>query len=84
MLINLQIPITSDLFFTAVHTFWVLKLRLSNLDSTKVKWDEVEGTNGCPHLYGDIGAEDVVESREFKREADQTWTQALKGDEWLE
>jgi uncharacterized protein (DUF952 family) len=79
-----QIPITSDLFFTGVHTLWILKLRLSDFDPSKVKWDEVEGTNGCPHLYGNFGADDVESVREFRREADETWIEALKGDEWLE
>ncbi|KAH8911693.1 hypothetical protein BR93DRAFT_921670 [Coniochaeta sp. PMI_546] len=79
-----QIPITSDLFFTAVHQLWILKLRLSNFEASSVKWDEVEGTNGCPHLYGNFGAADVESVKEFRREADKTWTETLKGDEWLE
>ncbi|KAB5554403.1 hypothetical protein GE09DRAFT_126112 [Coniochaeta sp. 2T2.1] len=78
-----QIPITSDLFFTAVHSFWILKLRLSNFDAAAVKWDEVEGTNGCPHLYGNFGAHDVKDVREFRREADKSWTETLSGDGWL-
>lgn len=67
-----------------MHRLWVLKLHLSHFDASSVKWDEVEGTNGCPHLYGNFGAADVESVREFGREADKTWTEALKGDEWLE
>lgn len=79
-----QIPITSDLFFAAADFLWILKLRLSNFDASSVKWDEVEGTNGCPHLYGNFGAADVESAKEFRRGADKTWTETLKGDEWLE
>jgi uncharacterized protein (DUF952 family) len=67
-----------------VHQFWILKLRLSNFEPSSIKWDEVEGTNGCPHLYGNFGATDVESVKEFRREADKTWIQTLKGDEWLE
>ena len=67
-----------------MHQLWILKLRLSNFDPAKVKWDEVEGTNGCPHLYGNFGADDVEGVREFRREADRTWAETLRGEEWLE
>jgi uncharacterized protein (DUF952 family) len=45
----------------------------------------VEGTNGCPHLYGNFGAKDVVSVREFRRAEGQTWKEALEGEKaWLE
>ncbi|KAK4645524.1 hypothetical protein QC761_202198 [Podospora bellae-mahoneyi] len=79
-----QVPITSSLFFTSFKSFHILKLRLSNFPQESVKWDEVPGTNGCPHLYGNFGAKDVVDSKEFVRGDDQTWEDVLRGDSWLE
>ncbi|KAM7216282.1 Protein of unknown function (DUF952) domain containing protein, partial [Rhypophila decipiens] len=74
-----QIPITADLFFNTTPKFYILKLRLSNFDQQKVKWDEAEGTNGCPHLYGNFGGNDVVDVRVFeKRTAEQKWSEVLK------
>ncbi|AEO62462.1 uncharacterized protein THITE_2012900, partial [Thermothielavioides terrestris NRRL 8126] len=81
-----QLPITADLFFQSARSFYVLKLRLANFDAAAVRWDETEGTNGCPHLYGNFGARDVVAVREFRRREDQSWKEALAGEEerkWL-
>jgi hypothetical protein len=61
-----------------------VKLRLSNFDPSSVKWDEVPGTNGCPHLYGNFGGKDVVSAKEVHRPSGQTWSEALKAEgEWL-
>ncbi|EAQ92486.1 hypothetical protein CHGG_00721 [Chaetomium globosum CBS 148.51] len=79
------IPITSDLFFKDSTSFYILKLRLANFDASSVKWDEVDGTNGCPHLYGNFGAQDVVAVREFRRGEGQTWKEVFAGETgWLE
>ncbi|KAM7185399.1 Protein of unknown function (DUF952) domain containing protein [Naviculisporaceae sp. PSN 640] len=81
-----QIPITADLYFSQVPKFWIIKLRLSNFDLTKVKWDEAVGTNGCPHLYDNFGAKDVVDVRLFEKTADQKWSEVLGGQDekaWL-
>ncbi|KAK0735657.1 hypothetical protein B0T21DRAFT_412267 [Apiosordaria backusii] len=80
-----QVPITSSLFFTEFKSFYILKLRLSNFDPSTIKWDEAPGTNGgCPHLYGNFGAKDVVDSKEFVRQENQTWEDVFRGDRWLE
>ncbi|KAL2142225.1 hypothetical protein VTI28DRAFT_1423 [Corynascus sepedonium] len=80
-----QVPITADLFFKDTTSFHILKLRLANFDQSSVKWDEVDGTNGCPHLYGNFGAKDVVAVKEFRREEGQSWKEVFEGEkEWLE
>ncbi|KAK4113884.1 hypothetical protein N656DRAFT_777925 [Canariomyces notabilis] len=79
-----QIPITADLFFKDTPAFYILKLRLANFPASSVKWNEVDGTNGCPHLYGSFGAKDVVDVREFRREGSQSWREILEGEAWLE
>jgi uncharacterized protein (DUF952 family) len=80
-----KIPITSDLFFKDTTSFHIFKLRLANFDASSVKWDEVDGTNGCPHLYGNFGAQDVVAVKQFRRGAGQTWKEVFAGETgWLE
>ncbi|KAL2196391.1 hypothetical protein P885DRAFT_60993 [Corynascus similis CBS 632.67] len=80
-----QVPITADLFFKDTTSFYILKLRLANFDQSSVKWDEVDGTNGCPHLYGNFGAKDVVAVKEFRRREGQSWKEVFEGEkEWLE
>ncbi|KAL2015616.1 hypothetical protein VTK56DRAFT_5094 [Thermocarpiscus australiensis] len=80
-----QVPVTADLFFKDTPAIYILKLRLANFPPSSVKWDEVDGTNGCPHLYGNFGAKDVVAVREFRRGEGQSWREALEGEKaWLE
>ncbi|KAL2179304.1 uncharacterized protein P884DRAFT_195495 [Thermothelomyces heterothallicus CBS 202.75] len=80
-----QIPITADLFFKDFTSFYILKLRLANFDQSSVKWDEVDGTNGCPHLYGNFGAKDVVAAKEFRRAEGQSWKDVFEREKgWLE
>ncbi len=79
---NPQVPITADLFFGEAPSFYLLKLRLDGLGV--VKWDEVDGSNGYPHLYGNFGARDVVAVREFRRGEGQTWREVFEGEKgWL-
>jgi len=65
---------------------WILKLKLENLDLSKVKWDEVEGTNGCPHYYSNFGKGDVVEVKRFvKGEGVSNWKSVFESEPgWLE
>lgn len=80
-----KVPITAGLFFKDTPSFYIIKLRLANLPQSGVKWDEVDGTNGCPHLYGNFGAQDVVAVKEFRRGEGQTWEEAFAGEKaWLE
>ncbi|AEO56053.1 hypothetical protein MYCTH_45679 [Thermothelomyces thermophilus ATCC 42464] len=79
------IPITADLFFKDFTSFYILKLRLANFDQSSVKWDEVDGTNGCPHLYGNFGVKDVVAAKEFRRAEGQSWKDVFEREKgWLE
>ena len=80
----LQIPITLGLFFKDSTEVWILQLHLSHFPLNKVKWDEVEGTNGCPHFYGNFGGKDVESVRRFERKDGQTWKQAAEEHaDWL-
>ena len=84
---NKQVPITADLFFADAPSFYLVKLRLANFGPSSVKWDEVDGTNGCPHLYGNFGGRDVVAVKEFRRGEGQSWREVFEGEEengWLE
>jgi hypothetical protein len=54
-----------------------MKVRLARFAPETIKWDEVPDSNGCPHLYGNFGAEDVVAVKKFERLEGQTWTEAL-------
>lgn len=79
-----KVPVTADLFFASASSFSLLKLRLANFDASSVKWDEVPGTDGCLHLYGNFGARDVVDVREVHRGEGQSWGEALKSESaWL-
>jgi len=70
-----QIPITADLFFSSFSSIHVLKLRFKPDFHPITNWD----TPGCPHLYGNFGAEDVEDVREFVRNANDG-----KGESWRE
>jgi hypothetical protein len=32
---------------------------------------------GCPHLYGNFGADDVEDTKEFSRSASESWKDAM-------
>ncbi|KAK1754498.1 hypothetical protein QBC47DRAFT_219101 [Echria macrotheca] len=73
-----QIPKTASLFFTQTKKIYLLKLRVSALDPSKIKWDEVPGTNGgCPHLYGVFGRDQVVSVIGVKRGEGEGWEGVL-------
>ncbi|KAK6950953.1 hypothetical protein Daesc_007481 [Daldinia eschscholtzii] len=75
-----QIPITADLFFKDATTIWVLKLRFAPKFHSATTW-EVEG---CPHLYGNFGAEDVDSVKQLSRLDGESWKEALKKEsDWL-
>ena len=77
-----QISITSGLFFNDKSQIWVIKIRFKRFEAD-TKW-EVPGTDGCPHLYGNFGAEDVASVEKFERKEGQSWEDAFKGSKWLE
>ena len=71
-----QVPVTADLYFSTATSLWVLKLRLADLDRVgETRW---EGPRGCAHLYGEFGAREVADAREFvRRSDDESWPAAL-------
>ncbi|EJT73057.1 hypothetical protein GGTG_09908 [Gaeumannomyces tritici R3-111a-1] len=76
-----QIPITAGLWFKDATEFWVLKIKLAPRFENHINWD----VPGCPHLYGNFGAEDVDSVRKFQREEGQIWNDALEPSvSWLE
>ncbi|KAI1389850.1 uncharacterized protein F4822DRAFT_400019 [Hypoxylon trugodes] len=78
--IGTQIPITADLFFKDATTIWVLKIRFASKFHSTTTWE----IQGCPHLYGNFGSEDVVGVKELSRLDGQTWKEALKTESgWL-
>ncbi|KAK4191602.1 hypothetical protein QBC35DRAFT_486582 [Podospora australis] len=82
-----QIPITSDLFFSTTKSFYLFKIPLSNLPAEKLKWEEAPGTGRYyPHLYGNFGAKEILDVKEFVRndEEGQTWSEVFAADSWLE
>ncbi|TRX95278.1 hypothetical protein FHL15_003970 [Xylaria flabelliformis] len=68
-----QIPITAGLFFKDSTTIWVLKLRFKPEFYGATNWD----TPGCPHLYGNFGADDVEEVEKFSRSEGASWEDVL-------
>lgn len=88
---TIQVPKIADMFFAQVASLWVLKLRFSPQFSENTRW---EGPmDGCAHLYGEFGAADVEDAREFTRtkeggDGSESWaTTMAKGEgesTWLE
>lgn len=75
-----QIPITADLFFKEATSIWVLKLRFAPKFHSATTW-EIEG---CPHLYGNFGAEDVDSVKQLSRLDGESWKESLKKESgWL-
>ncbi|KAH9900059.1 hypothetical protein F4778DRAFT_739863 [Xylariomycetidae sp. FL2044] len=80
-----QIPHTADLFFQDLTALWILKIRLVPKFHGITNWD----VPGCPHLYGNFGADDVESVREFGRrgrgDGEEDWKGALgrQGEGWL-
>ncbi|KAI1824297.1 hypothetical protein F4861DRAFT_539179 [Xylaria intraflava] len=69
-----QIPDTADLFFTGAKTLWVLKVRFRPEFHGVTTWE----VSGCPHLYGNFGAEEVEGTKAFSRSEGESWKDAMK------
>lgn len=78
-----QIPATASLFYTHANSLFLLKIPLDRIEEA-TKWEETE--SGCfPHLYkAELGREDVVDVKEFRREVPEQWTNLLSNDAWLQ
>ncbi|KAI2638865.1 hypothetical protein GGS26DRAFT_543044 [Hypomontagnella submonticulosa] len=75
-----QIPITAGLFFKEATSIWVIKIRYAPKFHAATNWD----VPGCPHLYGNFGADDVVDTKEFSRSDGESWEEAFKKQSgWL-
>ncbi|KAI0102029.1 hypothetical protein GGR51DRAFT_528341 [Nemania sp. FL0031] len=72
--ISTQIPTTAGLFFKESTTIWVIKIRYKPEFHSITNWD----TPGCPHLYGNFGADDVEGTKEFSRLEGETWKDAME------
>merc|ERR1712000_171836 len=68
---------TCDRYFSHTTKIYLLKLDFAKTVS-RTKWE-----NGFPHLYGNFGREEIVDSRAFERSASETWSESLKRSEWL-
>ncbi|KAI0202019.1 hypothetical protein F4808DRAFT_92318 [Astrocystis sublimbata] len=68
-----QIPITAGLFFKDSTSIWILKLRFKPEFHDITNWDVL----GCPHLYGNFGAEDVQDIGAFSRAEGENWESVL-------
>ncbi|KAI1081261.1 hypothetical protein F5B20DRAFT_537565 [Whalleya microplaca] len=78
--IGTQIPITADLFFKDYTSLWILKIRFAEKFHASTSWD----IPGCPHLYGNFGAGDVEDVKEFSRSEGESWKEAAKKESsWL-
>lgn len=61
----------------------MLKLEYARVEPS-IRWEGQEG-NQFPHLHGrNFGAGEVVSSHCFVRAGTQAWSDAVKGDSWLE
>ncbi|KAM0808622.1 hypothetical protein AB5N19_08965 [Seiridium cardinale] len=67
-----QVSTTLSLWFKTTTTVWLLKLRFTFAD--KVTY---ENGDGCPHLHGNFGAADIEDTKEFSRNDDESWEEAL-------
>ncbi|KAI1380802.1 hypothetical protein F4677DRAFT_404666, partial [Hypoxylon crocopeplum] len=75
-----QIPLTADLFFKEATTIWVIKIRFAPKFHSATTWE----IPGCPHLYGNFGAEDVESIKEFSRPNGKSWKELMATESsWL-
>ena len=77
-----QIPATASRFYSHANSLSLLKIPLDRIEAA-TKWEE-SGSGCFPHLYGaELGREEVVDVKEFKRENPEQWTNILRNDAWL-
>ncbi|KAI2625812.1 hypothetical protein GGR54DRAFT_637588 [Hypoxylon sp. NC1633] len=75
-----QIPLTADLFFQDATSIWVIKLRFAPKFHSATTWE----TEGCPHLHGNFGADDVEGIKGFSRVDGESWKESMKKEgAWL-
>lgn len=77
----MQIPITADLFFADATSVWIIKIRLARF-AAATRWEGED--DGCAHLYGNFGAEDVEDVQRFDRTEGRSWAQEMGRPNWLE
>ncbi|KAI1355259.1 hypothetical protein F5Y01DRAFT_311176 [Xylaria sp. FL0043] len=74
LVLFVKIPITAGLFFKDSTALWILKIRFKPEFHGATTWE----VQGCPHLYGNFGADDVEETKQFSRAEDETWSDAIE------
>lgn len=67
------------MYFSDVLELWVVKIQLDKVANHHINW---EG-DGCVHLYGSFGADDVVALQKCIRQT-ETWSSCLADATWLE
>ena len=77
-----QIPTTASLFYAHANSLYLLKIPLDRIEKA-TKWEET-GSGCFPHLYGaELGREEIVDVKEFRREDPEQWKNVLSNDAWL-
>ena len=77
-----QIPGTASLIYAHASSLYLLKIPLDRIEKA-TKWEET-GSGYFPHLYrAELGREEVVDVKEFRRESGKQWTEVLSNDAWL-
>ena len=77
-----QIPATASRFYANTNSLSLLKIPLDRIEGS-IRWEEV-GSGCFPHLYGaELGREEVVGVKEFRKEVSEPWTNVLSNDAWL-
>ncbi|KAJ8122774.1 hypothetical protein ONZ43_g1113 [Nemania bipapillata] len=69
-----QIPITAGLFFKESTNLWILRIRFKPEFHGTTTWE----VTGCPHLYGNFGADDVEDVKQFTRSEGESWKDAME------
>ena len=78
-----QIPATASRFYAHTNSLFLMKIPLDRIKES-TKWEEA-GSGCFPHLYGaELGREEVVDVKEFRREVPEPWTNVLSNDAWLQ
>jgi uncharacterized protein (DUF952 family) len=74
---GLQVLGTCDRYFSHTTQVHLLKVEFARIVSA-TKWE-----NEFPHLYGNFGKDEIVDSKAFERSESETWSESLKRSEWL-
>lgn len=72
-----QVPGTCARFFTSQSQIWLLRIRLTDVESN-VKWEQ-SGSGVFPHIYNQaLGHGNVESVMQFDRDSTENWKDAFK------